>query len=101
MQVIYKGKTKRCHPKFKFPNDWNITHSPNHWLTEKTMIQYINEVIIPYVRSQRELLREEKPAVVIMDNFTGRNTAFIYALMEANDIHACLILPILLISFSH
>ena len=55
------------------------------------MIKYINEVTIPYMRSQHELLREEKPAVVIMDNFIGQYSASIYALMEANDIHACLL----------
>ena len=85
LQVVHKGKTNTCHPKFWFPSDWNNTHSPNHWSTEKTMIQNVNEVIIPYVRSQRELLREEKVAVVIMDNLTGQNTASITALMEAND----------------
>ncbi len=34
-QLIYTGKTRRCHPRFKFPNDWSITHSANHWSTEK------------------------------------------------------------------
>ena len=38
-QVIYKGKTNRCHPHFKFPSDWNITHSPKHWSNEETMLQ--------------------------------------------------------------
>ena len=30
LQLIYKGKTARCHPQFKFPADWDITHSPKH-----------------------------------------------------------------------
>ena len=38
VQVIYKGKTKRCHPRFQFPPDWHITHSPQHWSTEETML---------------------------------------------------------------
>lgn len=30
VQVIYKGKTTRCHPHFEFPPGWHVTHSPNH-----------------------------------------------------------------------
>ena len=52
-QIIYKGKTHRCHPKFKFPLDWDIAQSPKHWSTEKTMIKYIENIIIPYVKSRR------------------------------------------------
>ncbi len=68
VQVIYHGKTNRCYPKYKFPTDW---HSPKHWSNETTMIGYINEVVLPYVSSQRSSFGEEKPAVVIMDNFKG------------------------------
>lgn len=35
MQLIYKEKTSRCHPKFKFPPGWHITHAPKHWSTER------------------------------------------------------------------
>ena len=30
IQLIYKEKTNRCHPKFKFPAGWHVTHSPKH-----------------------------------------------------------------------
>ena len=30
IQLIYTDKTPRCHPHFKFPPEWNITHSPKH-----------------------------------------------------------------------
>lgn len=29
LQLIYKGKTPRCHPRYNFPADWNITPLPN------------------------------------------------------------------------
>ena len=48
-QLIYKGKTKRCHPIFNFPSDWHVTQSPKHWSTETTMVDYIKEIIVPYV----------------------------------------------------
>ena len=93
MQVVYKGTTNRCHPHYKFPLDWHITHSPNHWSTENTMLDYIKEVIIPYVKRQRELLGEEKPSLVIMDNFKGQITSAVNSLLEDNDIHVCLLPP--------
>ena len=34
VQLIYKGKTNRCHPSFNFPLDWDITHAPKHWSNE-------------------------------------------------------------------
>ena len=35
IQVIYKGKTPRCHPHYQFPLDWDITHSPSTGLTRR------------------------------------------------------------------
>ena len=91
MQIVYKGKTERCHPKYKFPIDRSITHSPNHWSTEQTMLEYLADIIVPYVKRQRELLGEEKSAVVIMDNFTGQVTVPVKALLEENNINVCLL----------
>ena len=34
VQLIYQGKTDRCHLKFTFPLNWHITHSPNHRLNK-------------------------------------------------------------------
>ena len=48
VQVIYKGKTPRCHPHFTFPPGWHITHSPRHWSTEQTMVEYVEHIIVPY-----------------------------------------------------
>ena len=31
LQLIYQGKTPACLPRYAFPNDWNITFTPNHW----------------------------------------------------------------------
>ena len=53
VQLIYKGKTDKCHPSFQFPSDWNITHSPNHWSNEDTMKDYIVNIVVPYVTKKR------------------------------------------------
>ena len=94
IQLIYQGKTNRCHPRFKFPCDWHITHSPKHWSTEETMIQYIEEIFIPYVDRQREDLGDtSKAAVIIMDNFKGQITSQVNDLLEDNNINVCLLPP--------
>ena len=46
IQVIYQGKTTRCHPHFKFPSHWDIIHSPKHWSTEETMLRYVQLIIV-------------------------------------------------------
>ena len=33
-QILYAGKTGRCHPKHKFPDGFDIHHTPNHWSNE-------------------------------------------------------------------
>lgn len=49
IQLVYQGKTPRCHPHYQFPGDWHITHSPKHWSTEETMKDYLHEILFPYV----------------------------------------------------
>ena len=94
IQLIYQGKTSRCHPNFQFPSSWDITHSPRHWSTEETMLQYIDYIIIPYVDGVRDLIGDHtKPAVVIMDNFKGQTTESVKNLLEDHNIHTCYLPP--------
>lgn len=91
LQVIYKGKTVQCHPSCSFPSDWNITHSPKHWSTEKTMLEYVNCIIIPYVEAVRHDLEEQAAALVIIDHFKGQVTDAVRDLLESHHIHMCLL----------
>ncbi len=94
IQIIYKGKTKRCHPRYQFPIDWNVTHSPKHWSTEETMIEYITEIIIPFVESVRSRLDDKSTsAVIIIDNFKAQKTAQVNKVLEENNLHVCLLPP--------
>jgi hypothetical protein len=93
LQLIYKGKTPRCHPHFVFPSGWHITHSPKHWSTEETMLQYVDHIIVPYVRTVREKVGDDKAALVIIDNFKGQVTESVTSLLDANNIHVCLLPP--------
>lgn len=93
LQVIYVGTTPRCHPHFQFPSDWDITHSKKHCSTEKTMVQYIENIIVPYVKHQRESLGlPECAALVVIDNFKSQIATKINSLLE-NNIDVCLFPP--------
>ena len=67
-QLIYEGKTERCHPQFRFPAGWHITNSVNHWSNEDTMREYVEMIIIPYVDEKRKDLKlaHDYPALVIL-----------------------------------
>ena len=93
LQLIYGGKTNRCHPKFQFPLDWDITHSKKHWSNEDTMICYFENILVPYIRKTRELINvsDSSPALLIMDNFKGQVMPSIFDLLERHNIHTCLL----------
>uniref|UniRef100_K1RGN3 Uncharacterized protein n=1 Tax=Magallana gigas TaxID=29159 RepID=K1RGN3_MAGGI len=42
-QVIYAGKTEKCHLSYNFPTDWHITHFENHWANANTQMEYIKK----------------------------------------------------------
>ena len=91
MQLINKGMASWCHSKLKFLRGWHITHAPKHWSTKETMVQYIYNIIFPYVELVWEKIQDNNAlALVIMDNFKGQVTDGIYNLLEENNIFALL-----------
>ena len=58
------------------------------------MVQYTEEIIIPYAEAQRADLEGSKPALAIVDNFRGQTTSKVTDLLEANGIHVCFLPPI-------
>ena len=68
-QVIYSGKTPKCLPSVKFPNDWSVTYTQNHWANEVTTEEYIKSVLLPYLKQTRSTLslKDDHPALVIYD----------------------------------
>ena len=47
-QILYEGKTNRCHPSLKFLEGWDVSHSLNHWSNEVTMTQYLQKILVPF-----------------------------------------------------
>ncbi len=93
IQLVYGGKTNRCHPPYPFPTDWQITHSKNHWSNEITMLSYVKEVIVPFVERVRSDLgcNEDQPALAMFDHFNGQLTEKITHILEDHNIHSVLV----------
>ena len=72
-QLIYAGKTTKCHPVVDFPEGWDIWHSDSHWSTEETMLRYIEVVIAPYAVATRCSLglQPDHCALAIFDVFAA------------------------------
>ena len=87
IQLIYQGKTDRCHPKFNFPKEFHITHTENHWSNEKKAMELINHVLIPYVKQIREELgfRTTKEWVLVADVFKAHWTDAVKKIISDNN----------------
>ena len=77
IQVIYGGKTKLRLPKFKFPSEFNITYSPNHWSNTEKSVELFEKIIFPYLEKvkREKCYPKEQMTLVIMDTFKGQENA--------------------------
>ena len=83
IQIIYQGKTDRCHPKFKFPPEFNITHSENHWSNEEKEMNGISQEHSFTLCQKEELgLRSSKEWLLITDVFKGQWTDTVKTLIH-------------------
>ena len=85
-------KIECCHPHFQFPAGWHVSHLHNQWSSETTMIEYIENVIIPSVENVRKL-GDEKSVLAIIDNFKGQRNDRVFSLLESHNIHVVLLPP--------
>ena len=87
-QLIYQGKTNRCHPVITFPEEWDIWHTESHWSNEESMKRYIRNIIVPFVVKLREdlQLHSDSPALALFDCFKGQTTPEILTLLRENNI---------------
>ena len=94
-QVIYKGKTPACLPRFVFPADWNVTFTENHWSNEEKTLEYIHKVILPFIQKKRNDLKlpVDHGALVIYDEFRGQLTDAVHLLLDANHIYVVKVPP--------
>ena len=87
MQILYQGKTDRSHPKYAFPDGFDIYHTPNHWANEETCLRFFQKIIFPYINKVRkEIGAPSQKAVVLMDNFSGQTTTALLEKVEEEGI---------------
>ena len=91
LQLIYQGKTSACLPRFVFPQDWNVTFTPNHWSNEQKTKEYIEKIILQYVSEKCKA--HGKPALVIFDEFKGQVTDDVYNMLDSNNIQVVKVPP--------
>ena len=69
-QLIYTGLTARSQPTVQFPENFHVTQNAEHWSNEDTMIQFLENIILPYVEQRRTSLNKpDMPALLIFDCF--------------------------------
>ena len=47
MQLIYGGKTRKCIPRFKFPEKFSLSYNETHYSNEKEACKFIKEILQP------------------------------------------------------
>ena len=74
MQIIYGGKTKKSIPPVMFPKGFLVTANEKYYSNEEESIKMIEQIIIPYIERQKEILNAapNQPALLIYDVFRGK-----------------------------
>ena len=92
-QLIYAGKTSKSLPKVEFPSGWCVTCTDNHWANEYTTLQYLDEILLPYVKQKRTELKcpDDQACLVIFDRFKAQCTATVLSVLEKNNILVSLV----------
>ena len=87
-QILYARKTGRCHPKHKFPDGFDIHHTPNHWSNEECSKCLVEKIVIPYVQATRQKRGcSDQKELVIYDVFRGQTMESVHSPLEENNIH--------------
>ena len=74
IQLIYSKKAPLSHPKYKFPKEFYVNQTLNHWANGDTSINFLEHFLITYIETQREELNNNSPWLLISDVFKGQWT---------------------------
>ena len=93
MQLIYEGKTQRCLPQIDFPKDFNVTYTENHWSNEQKSIEFIQTIVLPFLKWKKEKLElpRDQKSMLIFYVFRGHTTEKVTNFIEEID---CVILRV-------
>jgi len=74
-----------------FPQDWNVTFTPNHWSNEQKTKEYIEKIILSYVSESYK--EHGKATLVIFDEFKVQVTDDVYNMLESNNMQVVKVPP--------
>ena len=89
MQIIYGGKTDRSQPRgVAFPKGFHVTQNEKHWPNETETVNFIEQVINPYViDKQKELgLPADQKALLTWDVFRRQTTDHVAQILDSLNI---------------
>ena len=88
VQLIYGGKTSTSLPRVNSPKLLSLSANPKHYSYEQESMKVLEEIIIPYVKKERERLGMEKDqaALLIMDVFKGKMNSSVLKILSSNNI---------------
>ena len=55
VQLIYKGNTHKSLPLNNFPSDWHVTFTDNHWVNKKTVTDYLERILFPFIEGKEKI----------------------------------------------
>ena len=85
--MIYQGAIKRCLPNYKFPKEFNVTYTKNHWSNLEKCVALFEKIIFPYLRAKKIELGypQEQFSLTILDTFKGQDNEGIKSLCLENN----------------
>ena len=89
MQIIYGGKTDRSQPRgVVFPKGFHVTQNEKHWSNETETVNFIEQVIDPYVIDKRKELGlpADQKALLTWDVFRGQTTDHVAQIWDSLNI---------------
>ena len=86
MQLIYRGETGQSLPKVKFPDSLTLSVYESHYSNKNEALKFIEEIILPYIREEREELGcPSQKVFLIFDVFRGQTTDKALKVLEDNN----------------
>ena len=74
IQIMYRGKANRCHPRFKSPPEFKSTQTENQWLHEEKGIEYSEQFSLPFVeKEKKELCLYSSKKRLLIDDILKEN----------------------------
>ena len=89
MQIIYRGKTDRSQSRgIVFPKGVHVTQYEKHWSNETETVNFIEQVINPYVIDKRKQLGlpADQKALLTWDVFRGQTTDHVAQILDSLNI---------------